>query len=586
MLDIVIKGGQVVDGTGAAPRTADIGIADGRITELGRISSAARRVIDADGATVTPGWVDAHTHYDGQVTWDDQLEGSAANGVTTVVMGNCGVGFAPVRRADVGTLISLMEGVEDIPGTALHEGMPWGQWESFPEYLQFLAGRRWSVDVGAQVAHGPLRFYVMGERAITDAHATADEVARMAALLNQAAVAGALGFSTSRVRGHMDTAGRPVPGTFAPKDELLALARALQSAGGRVFQAIAASTVAAAPGRPEQASLLEEVDMLGDLSRATRQPVVFTTTQIPSASQQWRQVLAATAAWNAQGARLAPMVAPRAITWMMSLRTYHPFMSRPTYQRLAHLPLAELVRALSNPDVKAAILAEENLPDPAAGPMVELLPRIFRARLRRSFPMREGFDYEPPPEASIAACAQAAGVDALALLYDVLLEAGGTRVVVALSSNYADGNLDCCRSMIEDPHTVIGLSDAGAHVRFICDMSSPTYSLTHWARDRRRGGRLPIELLVAKATDVPARLFGLHDRGRIQPGLRADLNVIDLPRLQEHLPELRADLPGGGLRYLQSSTGYLATLVHGQVTRDHDADTGVRPGRLARPVAA
>ena len=583
MLDVLIKGGLVVDGTGAAPRTADIGIADGRITELGRISSAARRVIDADGATVTPGWVDAHTHYDGQVTWDDQLEGSSANGVTTVVMGNCGVGFAPVRPDGVDALINLMEGVEDIPGTALHEGMPWGQWESFPEYLQHLAGRRWSVDVGAQVAHGALRFYVMGERAVTDAHASAAEVAEMARLLEDASRAGALGFSTSRVRGHMDIAGRPVPGTFAPMDELMALARAMQAAGGRVFQAIAAGTAGDSVRRPEQAALLDEVAMLGHISRETRQPVVFSTIQLPTKPAQWRDVLAATAALNQQGAQLAPMVAPRAVTWMMSLPTYHPFMRRPTFLRLAAQGHDALVAALHQPAVKAQILAEDNLPDPSVGPMANSLPNFFRATLALSFAIREGFDYEPDPSESIVARADAAGRDPLELLYDVLLEDAGRRVVVMLSSNFADGTLDCCRTMIQDPHTVIGLSDAGAHVRFICDMSSPTYSLTHWVRDRRRGERLPIELVVAKSTSVPARLFGLHDRGRLQVGARADINVIDLPRLREHLPHLRNDLPAGGQRFLQLSTGYLATLVNGVPTREHDADTGARPGRLARP---
>ncbi len=583
MFDVVIKGGFVVDGSGEPGRTADIAIKDGVIAEIGAISAPAKRRIDADGALVTPGWVDAHTHYDGQVTWDDYLEGSSANGVTTVVMGNCGVGFAPVAPGGAEALIQLMEGVEDIPGTALYEGMPWGAWESFPEYLSFLDGRSWAVDVGAQIAHGAVRFYVMGDRAISDAQATPEDIARMSALVGEAASAGALGFSTSRVRGHRDINGNEVPGTFAVEDELFSIARSMQAAGGRVFQAIAAGAAGDNPAMPEQAALLDEVAMLGRLSRETRQPVVFTTIQLGATPEQWRDVLAISAFENQRGAQLAPMVAPRGVTFLTSLRTYHPFMRRPTYLKLVGLPHDQIVAEMRKPEVKAAILAEEDVKKTSGNRMENGLAFMYRQTMHIMFPMKPGFDYEPQRDQSIAERAVAAGAEPLSYLYDFLLEDAGTSVAVILSSNYRHGNLDCCYDMLSDPNSVMGLSDAGAHVRFICDMSSPTYGLTHWVRDRSRGDRLPVELMVAKATGVPARLFGLRDRGLLQVGKRADVNVIDLPNLTEHMPFLRHDLPAGGARFLQLSTGYLATLVKGEVTRERDQDTGARPGRLARP---
>ncbi|MCF4167329.1 amidohydrolase family protein [Zavarzinia compransoris] len=584
MFDTVIRAGSVVDGTGAAARTADIGIKDGAIAEIGRITGPARRTIDADGALVTPGWIDAHTHYDGQVTWDERLEGSAANGVTTVVMGNCGVGFAPVRPGEAEALIDLMEGVEDIPGTALHEGMPWGAWESFEDYLHYLDGRRWTMDVGAQIGHGALRFYVMGERATRDHAATAEDVARMAAIAEGAARAGAVGFSTSRIQGHRSLSGDPVPGTFAAEDELLAIARGLKAGGGGVLQAIGANTTGQLPGLPpEQAPLLDEVAMFARLSRATDQRVVFTTVQIASQPGVWRDVLDATAAENGRGAKLAPMIASRPVTFLASLLAYHPFMRRPTYLRLADLPRAEMLRELRKPEVKAAILAEDNVPTGRPGATENALPGFYAMLLPMMFKMGPGFDYEPTFDQSIGALAAAANRDPVDYFYDYLLEDEGRTVAVFLGSNFVDGNLDVCREMLMDPNSVTGLSDAGAHVRFICDMSMPTYGLTHWVRGRSRGARLPVELVVSKATSVPARLFGFADRGTLEVGKRADVNVIDLDNLRDHMPELHADLPAGGARFLQLSTGYLATLAHGEVTRLNDEDTGARPGRVVRP---
>lgn len=584
MYDIVIKGGTLVDGTGKPAFVGDIGIENGRIAEIGSISSAGRRSIDADGAIIAPGWVDAHTHYDGQVTWDDRLEGSAANGVTTVVMGNCGVGFAPVRKGGEAALIDLMEGVEDIPGTALFEGMPWGQWESFPEYLALLDGRQYSLDVGAQLAHGALRYYVMGERAITRDAASADDLSRMATLTEEAVRAGALGFSTSRIIGHKSMSGHSVPGTFAAEDELLAIAQAMRRGGGAVLQAIPASAIGNIQGiEAEHSELLDEVHRLGRISRSTGQPVVFSTFQTNDLPNQWRDVLAATASENHTGAQLHPMVAPRAGTVLTTLRGYHLFMRRPTYMKFAKLPMHDLVVALRQPAVKAAILSECDVPHPQPGAMENLLPSIFELAMPLTFELADPIDYEPTLDNSLFARAEREQRKPVEYLYDFLLGDDGTAVGVYLGANYIEGNLDACRTMLLDPHTVTGLSDAGAHVNFICDMSIPTFNLTHWARDRSRGERLPIELMVAKCTATPARLFGLHDRGTLEVGKRADVNLIDLASLRIQRPTLHFDLPAGGGRFLQPSTGYIATLVNGVVTREHDQDTGARPGRVARP---
>jgi N-acyl-D-amino-acid deacylase len=583
MHDLVVKGGTVVDGTGAAPFTADVAVRDGRIVEIGEVTERARRAIDADGALVTPGWVDAHTHYDGQVTWDDRLEGSASNGVTTVVMGNCGVGFAPVPPGGVAELIDLMEGVEDIPGTALYEGMPWGQWESFPEYLAFLDSRRWAIDVGAQLAHGALRYYVMGDRALDDSDATVDDLQRMAQLAEEAVRAGAVGFSTSRIRAHRAMSGYCVPGTFAAEDELAAIADALIAGGGAVFQAIPSGAIGDNPEfAPEQAPLADELRMFGRLSRARRLRCVFSTFQTSDDPERWRDTLRIVAEENARGARLAPMVAPRAGTVLTTLSGYHLFMQRPTYLRLAHLPFDKLVAELRRPEVKSAILSEADVTDDRPGAMQNILPPIFARALPLTFEMGDPLDYEPTLEQSLAARAAAEGRDEHEYLYDFLLQDDGTSVGVFLA-NYVDGNLDACRSMLLDPNTVSGLSDAGAHVNFICDMSVPTFHLTHWVRDRSRGEKLPVEAVVAKATSKVAAVFGLNDRGVITVGKRGDLNVVDLDALKIQRPAMHRDLPAGGTRFLQPATGYVATVARGEQIRDHDEDTGARPGRVVRP---
>ncbi|NBN89228.1 MAG: D-aminoacylase [Actinobacteria bacterium] len=581
MHDIVISGGTIVDGTGEPAFTGDVAISNGVITAVGHdASGAAKRRIDADGLVVTPGWVDVHTHYDGQVTWDEDLEPSATNGVTTLVMGNCGVGFAPVRPGEEAPLIELMEGVEDIPGSALAEGIPWGTWETFPQYLDYLATRRYSIDIGTQVAHGALRFYAMGQRGVDNLDATPDEISAMARLVGEAMNAGALGFSTSRTIGHRSLSGTPVPGTFAADGELTAIAAAM---GRGVFEAIPAGTVGALEALGgERAKPVEEVMMLAEVSRKSGRPITFTTIQIAEDVDHWREVLETVSLENARGAKLRPQIAPRAVTVMTSLGTYHMFMRKATYLRdLAHLPIPERVREMRRPEVKAAVLADRSVPSENAGSMQAVVGLYARA-LNATFPLNFPIDYEPTREESVVGRARSLGVSAESLMYDLLLEDEGRAFYAIFGSNFAKANLDASREMLLHPDTVTGLSDAGAHVNFICDCTMPTFHLTHWVRDRSRGPRIGLEFAVNKLSKNNADLYGLTDRGSITVGKRADLNVIDFDNLTIQAPFVRHDLPAGGSRVLQPSTGYKATMVNGVVTRLDDNDTGERPGRLVR----
>jgi N-acyl-D-aspartate/D-glutamate deacylase len=585
VLDTLITGGTVVDGTGAPSFSADVGIKDGVIVEVGAITTAARERVDADGAIVTPGWVDVHTHYDGQVTWDDALEPSATNGVTTVVMGNCGVGFAPVRPTDHDELVDLMEGVEDIPGSALSVGMPWGRWEQFSEYLDLLAERRFAVNVAAQVAHGAVRLYVMGERGAANEDATADDVAAMAALVEGAMSAGAVGFSTSRTIGHKSRSGRPVPGTFAADEELLAVARVLRTSGHGVFEAIVAGTIGQLEGLGgERAKPIDELPLLEAVSRASGRPVTFTVAQLFEDPDHWRVVLDAVAAANGTGAHLRPQIIPRSVTIMTSLDAYHLFMNRPTYRKLADLPLADRVAEMRRPDVRRAILDEQGREGGPAD-FSSMIVGLFTLALPVTFPLNEPIDYEPTFDDSVFARATALGKDPVEHMYDLLLEDDGNAFYALFGSNFVGGSLDACREMLLDEHTVTGLGDAGAHVSMISDCSASTFHLTHWARDRARGDRLPLEFLVRKLTSANADLYGFGDRGRVQVGTRADLNVIDFDNLTIRAPVVRHDLPTGASRILQPSTGYEATVVNGVVTRRHDVDTGARPGTLLRGAA-
>ena len=584
MLDYVITGGTIVDGSGAPPTTGDVGVRDGVIVSVGEaITEAARETIDADGAIVTPGWVDVHTHYDGQVSWDDVMDPSAGNGATTIVMGNCGVGFAPVRPGGEQSLIELMEGVEDIPGTALHEGIEWGRWESFPEYMDYIGGRQYSLDIGAQVAHGAVRYYVMGERGSENEDATADDIATMAALVGEAVEAGAVGFSTSRTIGHRSLWGAPVPGTFAPVHELVAIAQAMGRTGKGVFEMIPAGTVGKLDGLGgERFTPHEEFALMEQVATQGGRPVTFTLVQSPDYDQNlWREILDMTAHANASGARMHPQVSSRPIGFVTGLSSYHAFQRRPTYMALARLPLSERVKEMAKAEVKAAILSEADVPVAEPGSMANLF-RLFQMAAPMIYPLADPVDYEPTMDQMLGAQMAATGREPLDVLYDFLLEGEGTAMGALMGSNDIAERQEVLREMLVHPDTVTGLSDAGAHVTLICDATMPTTQLTYWVRDRQRGERLPLEFIVAKQTANNARLYGFHDRGLLAPGKRADINVIDLERLTVAPPKAHHDLPAGGTRLIQPVHGYLATMVKGEVTRRHDADTGARPGTLVR----
>ncbi len=584
MLDCVVKGGFIVDGTGAPGRSGDLGISDGRIVSVGgRIDDDARLRIDADGALVTPGWVDVHTHYDGQVLWDDAMLPSADNGVTTVITGNCGVGFAPVRAGADRELIELMEGVEDIPGTALYEGMPWGEWETFSDYLDLVGSRSYALDIGTQVAHGAVRYYAMGERACCDEDAAADDIEAMARIVEEAVRAGALGFSTSRTVGHRSLWGTPVPGTFAASAELGAIAAAMAKVGRGVFEAIPAGTVGqlAAFGG-ERFTQQHENELLAEVSRTSGRAVTFTLVQSPDFDPDlWKEILCLCETANRQGARLYPQVSSRPIGLMASLSSYHPFMRKPTYLKELSAPAtAERARRMRDPEMKAKLLAEVDVPPEASGSM-ENLYRLFKRSASSMFPLDDPVDYEPAPGRSIGALAAGEGRDPLEYLYDMMVEGDGSRVF-SLSSADPHRRMEVLREMLMHPDTVTGLSDAGAHVMLICDGTMPTTQLTHWTRDRRLGEKIPVEWLVHKQTARNAALYGLDDRGELRPGMRADVNVIDMDNLAVAPPVAHHDLPSGGMRLIQPVRGYLATFCNGVQTRDHDVDTGARPGRLVR----
>ncbi len=579
--EIVISGGTVVDGNGTPGVGADVGIDDGKITAVGG-SLSGKHVIDADGAVVAPGWVDVHTHYDGQAAWDDTLDPSFSNGVTSLVMGNCGVGFAPCPPGKEQTLIELMEGVEDIPGAALHEGVPWGAWETFGEYLDFLGQRTYSLDIGAQIAHGALRFQVMGERGVRNEDATEADIAEMRRQVAEATAAGAVGFSTSRTIFHRSLDGTAVPGTFATAQELTELVHGMADGGGGVFEAITSESIGALEAfGGERFTQASELEMLADISAATGQKITFTTVQTRDFPENWRKVLDFVTEHNQKGTQLYPQVSSRPIGLLSSLEGYHAFMRRKIYLEIAHLPIAERAKAMREPARKAAILADVDVPPDNPGSM-EALYEALLERIPTMYRLDPIVDYEPSLEQSFAEIAKARGVSAHEAAYDHICEGDGTNVATMLGAGFVEGNLDAVHEMLTHPETVTGLGDAGAHVKLICDGSMPTTQLTHWARDRSRGPKIPLEFLVEKQSRRNARLYGLSDRGTIEVGMRADLNVIDLDNLVVRRPVTHTDLPAGGTRFLQPVTGYVATLVNGVQTRADGQDTGERPGRLIR----
>ncbi len=571
MADLVITGGTLVDGTGAAPRLADIAVEDGRITEVADAGSLrgtdSGRTIDADGLLVTPGFVDVHTHFDGQITWDPLLTPSCWHGVTTVVMGNCGVGFAPVHPDKHEWLIGLMEGVEDIPGAALSEGIQWG-WESYPEYLDAVDQLPKAIDIGSQIPHGAVRAYVMGERGAKNEPATADDIAAMAEIVRDAILAGALGVSTSRTIAHMAIDGEPVPGTFAAEDELFGIGRALAEAGAGIFELAPAGALGEDLAAPDR-----EMDWMRRLSAAIGRPVTFALTQNDHDPESWRSMLKLAGDARAEGARVRPQVAGRPVTLLLGIQTFHPFAYCPSWAEIGLLSVADRVGTLrANADLRARLIAEAEHTDPA---MAQFLDPS------RAYPLGDPPNYEPHPSDSVAARAAKAGRNVHELYLELLMEDDGRALIMRPLLNYTDSNLDAVREMLLHPTSAWGLGDGGAHCGTTCDASTPTFMLTHWARDRDHD-QLPLEWVVRKMTSETASLYGLGDRGVVAPGMRADLNVIDHAGLQLHAPEMAYDLPGDARRFIQKADGYVATILAGQVTLEHGEDSGSRPGQLIR----
>ncbi len=572
--DLVIRGGSVVDGSGAPAREADIAIDGATITEVGAVSGQGTREIDARGQLVTPGFVDIHTHYDAQATWDPYLSPSSQHGVTTVVMGNCGVGFAPVRPEGRDQLIDLMEAVEDIPGSAMHEGIQW-RWESFPEYMDALEASPHAIDFGVQVPHCALRAYVMGERGVNNENATAADIERMRDIVREGLRAGALGFSTSRTELHRTLEGEAVPGTFADRDEVFGIGDVLGEEGRGVFQV--SVTHRDVPG---------EFVWMKELARRTGRMVTFNLQQVDEAPDLYKQGLACLDAARAEGiTNVRGQFSGRPVGVLMGWQTsVHPFVLKPEFRAVAHLPREQMLAELRRDEVRRALV--EGDPIPEVIPEDSVVPVHFLQFLLSSyskmFPLGTEQDYEPPQERSIASLAATTGKKPLELAYEAMMADEGHGLLYFPLFGYAHTNLEAIRETMLHPQTGLSLADGGAHCGAICDAGIPTFMLTYWARDRSRGERLPLEFLVKRQTRDTALQYGLGDRGLLAPGCKADVNVIDFDRLRLTRPEVRFDLPAGGRRLFQGAEGYRATIASGQVTFEHDHATGALPGTLVR----
>lgn len=580
MLDLKVLGGTIVDGTGAPGRVADLGVRDGRIVAIGSVDEPARRTIDATGCLVTPGFVDIHTHYDGQVSWDDTLEPSIYHGVTTAVLGSCGVGFAPCHADDRERLIALMQGVEDIPGTALTEGITW-EWESFPEYMDALAKRPRTMDIAVQVPHDAVRVYVMRDRGIAECAANDEDIAKMRDVVREALEAGAVGFTTGRTDNHRDPEGKPTPSAEAKVRELCGIAEAFHGLEHRVLQAVSDFDMAESPARFDV-----EFDVLEQMAEAAGRPLSVSLMQRNKDTAQWQKILRRAETATARGVPIRVQVAPRGIGVILGLEaTFQPFMGFPSYKKIDHLPLEEKVAAMRDPAFKAQILTEKSGRVAGDGSQIPPLADELLAHLdfvaMRLYRLVDGFNYEPRRDESLLAEAFAKGQTALETLYDALLEEDGRRLLYFPIFNYIDQTLDNVREMLTHPLALPGLSDGGAHVGTICDASFPTFLLTHWTRDRAEG-RISVERAVQMLTQDAATHMGFDDRGVLAVGKRADVNIIDHTALKLRLPHLVDDLPAGGRRFMQDADGYRATICAGEVVVEDGTLTGARPGRLVR----
>jgi N-acyl-D-aspartate/D-glutamate deacylase len=565
MHDIVIKGGTVYDGSGEGPFTADVAIAQGKIVEVGKVTSASREVIDADGLMVTPGFVDIHTHYDGQATWADRISPSSTHGVTTVVTGNCGVGFAPCRPTDRDELVRLMEGVEDIPGVVLSEGLAW-DWESFPDYLDAIDRRRHDLDIATQLPHSALRVYVMGERAIRREPATPEDNAAMAELARRSILAGALGFTSSRSLLHKTKAGETIPSLGAEEAELTAIAMGVKAGGGGVLEMATDFSFAGA-------DLGAEIGLYSRIVRTSGLPMSLAIAFINERPDLCEQLVREVDAANADGAPIKLQTVGRSICVLMGFDlSLHPFMKCPTYRQIEGLDLAARVKRLAQPEMRAAILAEADRPEFQQG---------LAQNAGKLYPLGDPPNYEPRPSDSVAARAKAAGKSASAELYDLMMQNDGKGLIYFPFTNYSTGDFSPFPALMRNKNTLLGLGDGGAHVGVICDASQPTFMLSYWGRDRA-GERLALPSLVKALTSANAEAVGLNDRGRIAVGRKADLNLIDFDRLRLHAPRAVYDLPAGGRRLTQDADGYVATLVSGEVTYREGEATGHLPGRLVR----
>ena len=561
--DLVIRGGTVVDGTGGPAREADVAIYDGRITEVGKVSASGREEIDAKDRLVMPGFVDVHTHYDAQVTWANQILPSSCNGVTTVLMGNCGVGFAPVRPEHHDMLISLMEGVEDIPEVVMKEGLPWN-WASFPDYLDSLDGNKYDVDVATQVPHAALRVFVMGERGANREEATAEDRAEMARLAAEGMRAGAFGFSTSRLLQHRTAEGEPIPSYGAAQEELMEIADALAEVGRGWIQTV---------GDFEDA-IDAEFELRRQLAKRSGMPLTMTLLQKEARPDEWRDLLGRIEEANAEGLKITAQVRGRPTSVLLGFElSINPFSACPSWAQVKDLNFDARMAALHDPALRARLVSE---------PCGDIVRKRRFQQWDRIFPFGDPPQYEPDPETSVGKQAERLGVSPAELAYDLMLEEGGRAILYRPTTNYANGDLGVVHEMLDHPDTLIGLGDGGAHVGVMCDATDMAHTISYWTRDRTRGPKHRLEDMVRRLSSNNAEAIGLTDRGRIEVGLRADINIVDYDAMILPSPQVHYDLPAGGKRLLQQMRGIDATLLAGQPVWRNGEATGALPGRLLR----